>query len=311
MIPLNRHGPAILVRKFKRWFEPDLDAARVTKVFAEFDDRRGYAAWHTHCKTVLARPLPIRDAPGPVVKDGFAVEQAMPRETAASLLAAASAGQQPGMLKRDSAKLEGYDLDDAALLRRLAASALTPQVDAHCLEFFRSEYFIYWYTLSRTAPVEGPEGRPSVSFMWHCDRGPSRHLKLLVYLNDHSEHGGGTSYLDLAGSEAVARSGYVFARGRRRTGSLEELSTLAARPLAAYEHLPQAGDAVLFQPSRVLHRGITPTLGPRYVLTFCLLPSPVRWDVALERSAQVDLRRDPIWHDDAGELAGRFAVTSG
>lgn len=304
MIPLNRHGPAILLRKLRRWFEPDLDPRRMTRVFAEFDDHRGYAAWHAHCKAALARSLPVRHAPGPLVKDGYAVEQVMSREVAAGLLAAASAGQQPGQLKRDSAKLEGYGLDDPALVRRLAERALTSEIDAHCLEFFRSEYFVYWCTLSRTAPVEGPA---SVSFMWHSDRGPSAHLKLLVYLNDHGEHGGGTSYLDLAASEAVARSGYVFARGRRRTGSLEELSSLAGRPLAAYDHLPRAGDAVLFQPAHVLHRGVTPRLGPRYVLTLCLLPSPVPWPVALERSAQIDLRSDPIWHDDARDLARRFA----
>jgi len=303
MIPLNRHGPAVLLRKLRLWFEPDLDPSRVAKVFQEYDDRRGYAAWHTRCKAALARPLPVRASPGPVTQTGFAVQQVMPGEAAAALLADATSGRESGRLKRDSAKLEGYDLDDPALVRRLAEAALTDEVDAQILEFFGSEYFVYWYTLSRTAPVEGPA---TVSFMWHCDRGPSAHLKLLVYLNDHSEHGGGTSYLDLAGTEAVGRGGYVFARGKRRTGSLEKLSKLAGTPLVAYDHLPRAGDAVLFQPSRVLHSGITPKLGPRYVFTLCLLPSPVRWQQALERSAQVDLRNDPIWHADARDLAQRF-----
>ncbi|MEO5882398.1 MAG: hypothetical protein ABIQ06_08275 [Caldimonas sp.] len=303
MIPLNRHGPAILMRKAKRWFEPALDPTRVDRVFEEFDLRRGYAAWHARCRAALTRPLSVPALPGPVVQDGFAVQKVMAPEMAAELLTAASADQPAGRLKRDSAKLEGYSLDNPALVKRLVESALTEQVDVSCLEFFRSEYFVYWTTLSRTAPVDGPA---SVSFSWHCDRGPRAHLKLLVYLNDRSEHGGGTSYLDLASSDAVARTGYVFARGRRRTGSLDELSRLAARPLAAYEHLPRAGDAVLFQPSRVLHRGVTPHLGPRYVLTLCLLPSPVPWRSALERSAQIDLRTDPIWHDDARELARRF-----
>lgn len=307
MIPLNRHGPAVLMRKVRRWLEPDLDPRRVAKVFAEYDERRGYAAWHARCKAALARPLTPRDAPGPVSQQGFVTQPVMSGETAAELLAAVGVerGKEPERLKRDSAKLKGYDLEDPAVLRQLARSALTAEIDAHCLDFFGSEYFIYWCTLSRTAPLS--EGRPTVSFMWHCDRGPRTHLKLLVYLNDYSEHGGGTSYLDLAASEAVARSGYVFARGRRRTASLEELSALAQRPLAAYDHLPRAGDAVLFQPSRVLHRGIAPTLGPRYVLTLCLLPSPITWSAALERSAQIDLRHDPIWHDDARGLAKRFA----
>ncbi len=303
MIPLNRHGPAILLRKAKRWLEPALDPARVGRVFEEFDVDRGYADWHAQCRAALARPLPASSASSPVVRDGFAVQQAMAPESAAALLAAAGTGQAPGRLKRDSAKLEGYELDDPALVARLVDAALPAPVDDACLGFFASEYFVYWTTLARTAPVEGPA---SVSFMWHCDRGPRAHLKLLVYLNDHREHGGGTSYLDLAASDAVARSGYVFARGKRRTDSLATLSRLAGRPLAAYEHRPHAGDAVLFQPSRVLHRGVTPQLGPRYVLTLCLLPSPVPWRAALARSAQIDLRHDPIWHDDARELARRF-----
>lgn len=308
MIPLNRHGPAVLMRKVRRWFEPDLDPGRVAKVFEEYDGRRGYAAWHARCKAALARPLASPGGgSGPVTRQGFVTHPVMSPAQAAELLAAAGVeqGKEPERLKLDSAKLKGYNLEDPALLRRLARSALTPEIDAHCLDFFGSEYFIYWCTLTRTAPLS--ESAATVSFMWHCDRGPRTHLKLLVYLNDYSEHGGGTSYLDLDASEAVARSGYVFARGKRRTGSLEELSSLAKRPIAAYDHLPRAGDAVLFQPSRVLHRGIAPTRGPRYVLTLCLLPSPIGWSEALDKSAQIDLRNDPIWHDDAAELTLRFA----
>jgi hypothetical protein len=162
--------------------------------------------------------------------------------------------------------------------------------------------------LSRTAPSTAPA---SVSFRWHCDKGPRSHLKLLVYLNDYSEHGGGTSYLDLAGSEAVARTGYMFARGRRRTDSLQQLADLSGRDLTAYDHHPQAGDAVLFQPARVLHSGITPSRGPRYVLALCLLPSPLPWREALARGAQIDLRTDPIWHAHASELEKRLAGATG
>jgi hypothetical protein len=302
--PLLRHGPSILLRKVKRWLEPDLDPTRVAKVFADFD-ARGYTAWHAHCKAALQRPLPARSTPGPLVSNGFTVQQVMSSQAAGELLSAATANQEVGRLKLDSNKLEGYDLADRALVRRLMESALTPDIDAHCLEFFESEYFVYWYTLSRTAPVAGPA---SVSFMWHCDRGPRAHLKLLVYLNDYSEHGGGTSYLDLDATDALGRAGYVFARGRRRTTSVDELARLAGRPLEPYDHHPRAGDAVLFQPARVLHSGITPNLGPRYVFTLCLLPSPVPWDVAFQRQAHIDLRVDPLWHAQARGLEERFAV---
>ena len=68
---------------------------------------------------------------------------------------------------------------------------------------------------------------------------------------------------------------------------------------------------MLFQPARVLHSGITPRHGPRYVLALCLLPSPVPWRTALARGAQIDLRTDPIWHAHAGQLEKRLAGVAG
>lgn len=304
LIPLNRHGPGILLRKIRRWFEPDLDPRRVDAVFDEFDRARGYDAWHRHCRAQLARAVPLDADDQTLATRGFVPLPVMTPTRAAELLVLAGEDEGIARLKRDSAKLEGYALDDPIVVRQLLEAALTEPVDRHCLAFFGSEYLVHWTTLSRTSPSREPA---SVSFRWHCDKGPRAHLKLLVYLNDHSEHGGGTSYLDLAGTAAVARTGYVFARGKRRIDSLAQLGAMAGRALEAHDHRPHAGDAVLFQPSRVLHSGITPTLGPRYVLTLCLLPSPVPWREAFERGAQVDLRRDDLWHADAREIERRLA----
>ena len=307
MIPLNRHGPGIFLRKIKRWFEPTLDPTRVGKVFDEFDRVRGYDAWQEHCRTQLARPLAPPARPGPVITNGFVSLPVMTAAHAQQLVTTVTSVESVARLKRDSAKLEGYPLTDPVVSTRLLDSALSADVDRHCLEFFRSEYLVYWYTLARTAPGDGSA---SVSFRWHCDQGPRTHLKLLVYLNNYREHGGGTSYLDLGASAAVARTGYMFARGQRRTDTLVELASLAGRELSPYHHHPQAGDAVLFQPSRVLHSGITPTHGARYVLTLCLLPSPLPWRAALARRAQIDLRSDPLWHTHARELEKRLAGTA-
>jgi hypothetical protein len=308
LIPLNRHGPGILLKKIKRWFEPNLDPDRAKRVFDEFDRVRGYEAWQDYCRTQLSRPLPQPAAPGSIITQGYVSLRVMSPEHASQLLAAASEADSIGQLKRDSAKLEGYALSDPTLVARLLETSLSADIDRHCLEFFRSEYLVYWYTLSRTAPGTAPA---SVSFRWHCDKGPRTHLKLLVYLNGYHEHGGGTSYLDLAGSAAVARTGYMFARGQQRSESLAELAALAKRELEAYHHHPQAGDAVLFQPARVLHSGITPQLGPRYVLTLCLLPSPIPWRAALARGAHIDLRSDPLWHNHARQLEKKLASSAG
>jgi hypothetical protein len=308
LIPLNLHGPAILLRKLKRWFEPDLDPQRVAKVFDEFDRVRGFAAWQDYCRTRLTRAVPDDAAKTAIIEHGYATVPVMHADTAVELLQAVRRDEDIARLKRDSAKLEGYALTQTTLVERLLEASLNAAVDRQILSFFRSEYLVYWYTLSRTAPGNAPA---SVSFRWHCDKGPHAHLKLLIYLNDYSEHGGGTSYLDLAGSTAVARTGYLFARGRRRTESLAELAQLAGTALTAYDHHPTAGDAVLFQPARVLHSGITPTIGPRYVLTLCLLPSPVPWRAALARGAHIDLRTEPLWPADTRQLEKQLAGTNG
>ena len=83
MIPLNRHGPGILLRKLKRWFEPDLDPHRVGKVFDEFDRVRGFAAWQDHCRARLQRPLPDDAARAAVVTEGFTTLPVMSAASAA------------------------------------------------------------------------------------------------------------------------------------------------------------------------------------------------------------------------------------
>ena len=88
------------------------------------------------------------------------------------------------------------------VLRVLLDAVLTPEVDAMLTGFFASEYLVYWISVTVTPP--DPE-RQTVSFRWHCDKGPAAHLKLLVYLNGTPEHGGNTEFIDLADTEGVAR----------------------------------------------------------------------------------------------------------
>ena len=90
MIPLNRHGPGIALRKIKRWFEPNLDPDRVTRVFDEFDRVRGYEAWQAHCRTRLTRPLPPNVTPGSLITQGYASLKVMDAAQATQLLASVS-----------------------------------------------------------------------------------------------------------------------------------------------------------------------------------------------------------------------------
>jgi hypothetical protein len=142
----------------------------------------------------------------------------------------------------------------------------------------------------------------SVSFRWHCDRGPKTHLKLIVYLNATDEHGGNTEFVSLADTARVAAHGYLFGWAQTRSSDIGDISRIAQRDLAPCSRAMGAGDGVLFQPATVLHRGISPHRGPRYIITLCLLPSPVHWETALARGAMSDLATDTKWHQNAAQL---------
>ncbi|MBI2970618.1 MAG: hypothetical protein HYY36_07735 [Gammaproteobacteria bacterium] len=284
-----------------------MDPSRVERVFNEFDERRGYHNYHDFCQARFTRTIP-EEKDFPLADSGFQVVEVMDRTHAGHLLERAVAESRLGFLKRDTRKLKGYRIQDQTVMETLFSSALPARVDALAARFFRSEYLIHWFTLSRTAPGKKPA---SVSFQWHCDKGPRAHLKLLVYLNDAEEHGGGTAFVSLRETAQLAKSGYLFGRGRRRSTDLAYLSRLAGCELHPHACTVRAGEGILFQPARVLHSGITPSRGHRFVLTLCLLPSPVHWKKALRCGTLSDLTREPLWHAHASELAQEMGFGTG
>jgi hypothetical protein len=278
-------------------FRPGLDRGRVERVHREFDDHRGFRRYHERCRAAFARDAKAPSAP--INEAGFEYLPVMSQAGAEDLLERATATVPLTYVKKDTRNLEGFRLEDPRLVEELLVRALPDVVDDRVVGFFGSEYLVHWFTLTRTAPA--PE-QPSVSFRWHCDKGPRAHLKLLVYLNATDEHGGTTSLIDLAETARVARAGYVFGPTRRRTGDLALLSTLAGIELHECRRPLRAGEGLLFQPASVLHRGISPQRGPRVVLTLCLLPSPIHWREALHRGATSDLAQDDKWPRHASEL---------
>jgi hypothetical protein len=193
-----------------------------------------------------------------------------------------------------------YRVDDPAFARSLLTAALTRGVDERVTQYFRSEYFVHWFVVNRAMP------RPDEnfnSFLWHCDRGPRVHLKLLVYLNGVDEHDGRTEFLDLHATRDLARSGYLFGRVADRRADLGPLAERVGAEFQPRSWCLAGGEALLFQPSNVLHRGLMPSRAARTMLAICLLPSPVPWREALDRGLMSDLAHDPKWHRDAMDVA--------
>jgi hypothetical protein len=283
-------------RLIDRLYKPLLDPSRVPRVIREFEVERGFGRYTAACRSRFRRPRAV-GRQTPLHARGFQHMRVLRPAQAHELLRRISAHDHTGV-KKGSANLRGYPLDETAR-RELLDAVLTPDVDALLSGFFDSKYLVYWMSATVTPP--DPE-QQTVSFRWHCDKGPAEHLKMIVYLNGTPEHGGNTEFVDLADTERVARRGYVFGRTRSRTDDIERLSHVAGHPLSPCRQPLEAGDGVVFQPARVLHRGIVPTHAPRYALTLCLLPSPVPWREALNRGVMVDLSVDDKWPAHASEL---------
>ena len=283
-----------LLKLVNRIYKRERDPRRAQSVWDEFDRNRHYAEYLARCRARYRRaPAPVGDAD--LQQRGFTRLRALDAAAAAACIRELES-REPQLLKKDSSDLEGFRIADRQWLETLLGRVLQGPVDTAIAAFFGSEYLVHWvaFSLTRKAPQQA-----SVSFKWHCDKGPSAHLKLIIYLNDTNAHGGNTEFMDLPDTMAVAQRGYLFGWSKTRTGDVAQLSRLAGRTLATHLHAHAAGEAVLFQPGRVLHRGISPTRGDRLTATLCLLPSPVHWQPAFQCGTLSDLAVDEKWHDDA------------
>lgn len=291
--------PPYLVNLLSRALKPEIDPRRARRVYREFDLNRGYREYHELCKARFARGS-APACPEDLRVRGFDYLDVLEPGYAHELLREINSRHALSYVKKDTKNLQGFHVTDEKLIREVLHAVLKDEVDRHLVGFFESEYLIHWLTFTMAPQAEEQD---SVSFRWHCDKGPRSHLKLIVYLNASEEHGGNTEFIDLDDTASVASRGYVFAWSLARSGDVDHLSRIAGREIRPHLKPMRAGEGVLFQPASVLHRGYSPRRGPRYVLTLCLLPSPLHWEAALERGAISDLASDAKWHRHASELS--------
>lgn len=279
-----------------------LDPKWVERIERRYEVAAGYADYHESCRSCLERSP--AGGPFPLVEDGrerlrvtsVPGAREIEREVLERFTCSPTAKKSQHLLR--------FDIDDVEFERTLLERILTAEVDERALRFFGSEYFVFWYHVTRSVPV--PELGLN-SFRWHCDRGPRGHLKLLFYLNGWEEHDGGTECLDLDTTQKIASSGYVFAPVKTRVTDLGPLAEQVGASYAPWSPRMQAGEGILFQPAGVLHRGLLSKRGPRHVVTICMLPSPVPWREAFERGALAPMRGEDKWHEDASQLRRRLA----
>ena len=295
---------SLISRALGRPSKRRMDPSWVEHIAQQYDVDAGYTAYHAYCRehsSAVAEASPAREI-------GYEHLRATSAEVAGEIEHEVLARFETRPTVEKSQHLSLFEIDDPGFERSMLERILTPACDEAIARYFGSDYFVYWYHVSRSVPV--PELGLN-SFRWHCDRGPQAHLKLLFYLNGWNEHGGGTAFLDLDTTQKIARSGYVFAPVKTR---LTDLGAIARRHGATYAPwFPEmkAGEGVLFPPSSVLHRGMISTKGPRHVVTICLLPSPVPWSEAYARGVRSQSRSDGKWPEHAAHFRDALAKNAG
>ncbi len=288
-----------LARRLYRVAGLELDPGRPSRVYSEYDHRRGYADYHALCRSRSTRRPTSGSTPLGAV--GYEFLDLLTGDQARRIVSRLRLRHELTLLKKDSKDLVGWMVDDSEFLQEVLRWVFEGPLDDRLATHFGSEYLVYWMSFSHTDRASG--GR-SVSFRWHCDKGPANHIKVIVYLNATEEHGGTTDFVDIEQTRTLASRGYLFGWTKARSADLREISRATGCDLKSRSVDMASGQGVVFQPGRVLHRGVAPTTGSRCALTLCLLPSPERWDAVFARTGGpvVDLSTDEKWHPHAQGL---------
>lgn len=192
-----------------------------------------------------------------------------------SVLTPEQAGKIRGLIDEDSDKLRDHDF------RVWLLESILEPLDGKLLAYFRSEYCPLWMRFYKNEPDNPPE--ESYSFYWHCDGGPTAHLKLLLYLSSTEECGGNTAFIPSLLSWNLEEAGYTFCPMENRTVDLEPLCEELGLHYQEQRFDIQSGEGVLFEPAQILHKGIWPTEAPRYLVQICFLPCGIPWRDACAR----------------------------
>jgi hypothetical protein len=269
-------------------------------VFREYDKRRGFDDWSKTCQASTKRNA--RDASKDILgTQGFERVKLMSEAEARKIRASAEGSGSAVQNSKLADISQRLDLNDQSVLKSTVERLITPEVDDILFNFFGSEYCAYWYHFSRALPNKEPKR----SFLWHCDKGPSMHAKMLFYMTSVEETGGNTYLLDKATTDRFDRAGYIFGSQKDRQDDLADFAERNKIQFTPFSFDLKAGEAILFLPQKVLHKGVLPTKAPRFIMQVTFLPSKIHWKDALYGNAQMsveDLSKDYAWPKHASQL---------
>lgn len=231
----------------------------------------GYGLWDARCAQVFSREPGQGSVFG---REGVEYLRLMDADTAARFAAMIDkAAANPGRTEDVGCGIERISLGRREDALEITEAMLNSDIDARLTEFFQSEYWVGQFAAQKVSPSKDKD----MSFKWHKDGGPEKHVKIILYLSDSAETGGRTDFINQAHTRRLAEAGYDFISTNSRRA---DLSGLAAEHGVEYEIISRgfkAGEAVIFKPGFVLHRGIEPESGVRTTVTLLLMPGKNHW----------------------------------
>lgn len=222
----------------------------------------------------------------PLATDGFTIARDLiDQDDIAKLRAMIDAS-----LDRESPQFEptsddpGYNIDwreeDKAEATQILHKAFSGTIENIIQSYLGSNFLIRTVTSGRLFPSE----HQTVSYQWHRDGEMPHQIHVILYLTDLSDTGGTTDILPIEETKAIAEAGYDFPHVRDRKSDLTEECTAAGCAYAPRRVTASAGDALVFTPNRVLHRGVQPTQGARDAVLAVALPAPMPWRLTLQHN---------------------------
>lgn len=164
----------------------------------------------------------------------------------------------------------------------LIDKVLTTEIDQEIKSYFKSNYAILWYS---TTSVTYDCNFNNCSAKWHCDGGPSNHLKLICYIDGEEKHKSSTLTMNENITNKLKEIGYVYCNVVDRLSNIEPLAEHFGIPLSVDRHQFKAGESIIFNPTKILHKAEAPQEKNSIRTTFnlCFIPSPIPWKEAIEK----------------------------
>lgn len=154
---------------------------------------------------------------------------------------------------------------------------------------YLEQYFQSYFSISHVLFTEAlPDNEPITSFRWHMDVGPNQQTHVMIYLDGTEETGGRTEFLNYKDSRKVDEAGYKSNQLKDR--KMDIFDIISNANIVAPE--PEAGDILVFNATRVYHKGIHPNRKSRKVMFLILKPDARPWYQTVSE--------EPIFGDPCG-----------